>query len=237
MRLRDHVGRDASSARRTRPPSAGSPSRRTRARARAARAARRVSANETPPATPVSICGHGRRSRVRLTSQSIASLRRAVEQPVKRTSAPSVGCRAHGDRRPSVPPLDPLDYLAIDALLDDEERAIRDTVRAVRARQRPRRGRRLVREGDLPARDLPGAREARPLRDAPRRLRPARARAPSPTASPAWSSRRATRACAAPSPSRARSRCSRSGVRAPRSRRSAGCPPMHTRRGRSAASA
>ena len=27
------------------------------------------------------------------------------------------------------PALDPLDYLAIDALLDDEERAIRDTVR------------------------------------------------------------------------------------------------------------
>ena len=33
------------------------------------------------------------------------------------------------------PAIDPLDYLAIDALLDDEERAIRDTVRAVRARR------------------------------------------------------------------------------------------------------
>ena len=31
--------------------------------------------------------------------------------------------------------LDPLDFLAIDALLDDEERAIRDTVRAVRPRE------------------------------------------------------------------------------------------------------
>ena len=27
------------------------------------------------------------------------------------------------------PALDPLDYLALDALLDDEERAVRDTVR------------------------------------------------------------------------------------------------------------
>ena len=28
-----------------------------------------------------------------------------------------------------LPALDPLDYLALDALLDDEERAVRDTVR------------------------------------------------------------------------------------------------------------
>ena len=67
--------------------------------------------------------------------------------------------------------LDPLDYLAIDALLDDEERAIRDTVRQFVRDERPRRGRRLVREGDLPARALRRAREARPPRDAPRRLR------------------------------------------------------------------
>ena len=48
--------------------------------------------------------------------------------------------------------LDPLDFLAIDALLDDEERAIRDTVRQfVRDRVLPEVGR-LVREGRLSAR-------------------------------------------------------------------------------------
>ena len=71
-----------------------------------------------------------------------------------------------------LPALDPHDFLAIDALLDDEEKAIRDTVRQfVREQVVPVR-RRLVRAGHPPSRGHLGAREARALRHAPRRLRP-----------------------------------------------------------------
>ena len=70
--------------------------------------------------------------------------------------------------------LDPYDFLDVDGLLDDEERAIRDTVRAVRARARPPRRRRLVRAGDPPARAVRRAGAAGPARDAPRGLRPPR---------------------------------------------------------------
>ena len=48
--------------------------------------------------------------------------------------------------------LDPRDFLAIDALLDDEEKAIRDTVRQFVRRTDPARGRRVVRAGDPAAR-------------------------------------------------------------------------------------
>ena len=100
---------------------------------------------------------------------------------------------AEGDRVPVVQPqwpcdrdssprLDPLDFLAIDALLDDEERAIRDTVRQfVRERVLPEVGD-WFEQGILPRELIAELGEARPLRHAPRRLRPARARAPSPTA-------------------------------------------------------
>ena len=69
---------------------------------------------------------------------------------------------------PSAPPaLDPLDFLALDALLDEEERAIRDTVRQfVREQILPEVGD-WFEQGILPARGDPRAREARPLRDAP----------------------------------------------------------------------
>ena len=126
------------------------------------------------------------------------------------------------------PALDPLDYLAIDALLDDEERAIRDTVRAVRPRQRPRRRRRLVREGHLPARALPGARASSASSGCTSRDTASRERAPSPTGSPAWSSRPATPGCAAPSRYRARSRCSRSGSWGSEEQKERWLPPMHT---------
>ena len=51
----------------------------------------------------------------------------------------------------SAPPtVDPLDYLAIDALLDEEEKAIRDTVRAfVRERIVPEVGEWFERESSL----------------------------------------------------------------------------------------
>ena len=45
---------------------------------------------------------------------------------------------------------DPKDFLDIDALLDDEERLIRDTVRRIRRRPGPARRRRVVRGGHLP---------------------------------------------------------------------------------------
>ena len=72
-----------------------------------------------------------------------------------------------------------------------------------------------------------GARQARPLRHAPRRLRASRAPAPSPTGSPASSSRRATPASAAPSRCRARWRCSRSGSWGSEEQKQRWLPPMH----------
>ena len=72
------------------------------------------------------------------------------------------------------PDLDPLDFLALDALLDDEERAIRDTVRQfVRDRVLPEVGD-WFEQGILPREIVAGAREARPVRDAPLRLRASR---------------------------------------------------------------
>ena len=127
-----------------------------------------------------------------------------------------------------LPALDPLDFLSIDSLLDDEERAIRDTVRQFVREQ-------IVPEvGDWFERGHPAARGDRRARrrsassGCTSTATACRARAPSPTASPVSSSRRATRGSAAPSRCRARWRCSRSGAGAPRSRRSAGCPAMHT---------
>ena len=131
--------------------------------------------------------------------------------------------------------LDPRDFLAIDALLDDEERAIRDTVRQfVRDRIVPGR-RRVVRAGDPAARAREGDRRSSASSACTSRATACRARAPSRTGSRAWSSRPATRASAASSRCRARSRCSRSGAGAPRSRSSAGCRRC-TRATRSAAS-
>ena len=70
--------------------------------------------------------------------------------------------------------LDPLDFLAIDALLDEEERAIRDTVRQfVRERIVPEVGE-WFEQGILPREIVQEIAPARPLRHAPRRLRPPR---------------------------------------------------------------
>ncbi len=70
--------------------------------------------------------------------------------------------------------LDPRDFLAIDALLDDEEKAIRDTVRQfVRERIVPDVGE-WFEQGILPRELAKEVAAARPLRDAPRGLRPSR---------------------------------------------------------------
>ena len=72
------------------------------------------------------------------------------------------------------PALDPLDFLAIDALLDDEEKAIRDTVRQfVREQVLPEVGD-WFEQGILPRELIARTRQARSLRHAPRRLRAAR---------------------------------------------------------------
>ncbi len=60
VRLRDHVGRVLHVRRRTRRPSGGSPSSRTRAPARASSFCSSVRANETPPATGRLDRGHAR---------------------------------------------------------------------------------------------------------------------------------------------------------------------------------
>ena len=62
------------------------------------------------------------------------------------------------------PEIRPNDFLAIDHLLSDEERDIRDTVRAFVARPGRAVRRRLVRGGDDPARAGAGARQARRAR-------------------------------------------------------------------------
>ena len=87
--------------------------------------------------------------------------------------------------------LDPLDYLAIDALLDDEERAIRDTVREfVRERVLPTSATGSSR--DVPARADRGARASSACSECTSTDTGSRARARSPTGSPAWSSKPAT---------------------------------------------
>ena len=103
------------------------------------------------------------------------------------------------------PTTDPLDFLAIDALLSDEE--TRDPRHRPRlgARADPARDRRVVRAGNPAARARAGGRPARPLRHAPGRLRPAGRERRRLRARPASSSRPATPACAASSRSRARS--------------------------------
>ena len=94
-------------------------------------------------------------------------------------------------------PQHPFDLLDLDALLSDEEKAIRDTVRDVRRRPDPARRRRLVRgRADPRARAGPGARRPRPARACTSRATAAPARAPSATAWPASSSRPATPASA-----------------------------------------
>ena len=123
--------------------------------------------------------------------------------------------------RPKVRPLDPLD---LDGLLSDEDRLIAETVRRFAAdRVLPaRRG--VVRAGHAAhARARAGDRRARAARDAPQRLRlrgrerdELRGRVPR-----ARGGRQ--RAARASSRCRARSRCSRSGSSAPRSRSSGGC--------------
>ena len=86
----------------------------------------------------------------------VAILRYQYDQRVAVTSKP--------------PALDPLDLLALDALFDDEERAIRDTVRRfVRERVLPDVGD-WFEEAHLAAGARQGARAARALRHAPRRL-------------------------------------------------------------------
>ena len=67
--------------------------------------------------------------------------------------------------------IDPMDFLDIDALLTDEERLIRDTVRSFVADQVAARRRRLVRSGHLPQGDGQGDGRHRAARHAPRRLR------------------------------------------------------------------
>ena len=97
------------------------------------------------------------------------------------------------------PKFDPLDFLALDALLGDEERLLRDTVRRfVDDRVLPDVAE-WFDEGTLPPRAGQGAGRARPARDAPGGLRLRRRSARSPTGWPAWSSRPATPGCAASS--------------------------------------
>ena len=79
--------------------------------------------------------------------------------------------------------LDPLDFLAIDGLLDDEERAIRDTVRSfVREKVLPNVGD-WFEAGDPPARADRGARQARAASACTSTATGCRARAPLPTGS------------------------------------------------------
>ena len=118
----------------------------------------------------------------------------------------------------------PFELFGIDALLDDEERAIQRTVRDVCADHvRPHLAE-WYESGQLPARELAKRLGALGLLGmhlegtaAPGRQRP-------PTGSPASSSRRRTRGSAAWCRSRARSRCSPSTTSAARSRSRSGCP-------------
>ena len=126
-------------------------------------------------------------------------------------------------RRHHPPAFDPLDPLTLDALLDDEERLIRDTVRQyVREKFLPRGGGALRGRARCPD-DTARSSGSSACSACTSRATAARARRRRPTGSRAWSSRRATPACARSARCRARWRCSRSGAGAARSRRSAGC--------------
>ena len=106
---------------------------------------------------------------------------------------------------------------------------MRDTVRALRRRAGPAAHRRLVRER-RGAGPRAGASSSASSACSACTSRATAAPAPAPrrTGWPAWSSRPATRACAAWSRCRARWRCSRSGSTAPRSRRTQWLPRMAT---------
>ena len=81
-----------------------------------------------------------------------------------------------------LPALDPLDYLALDSLLDEEERAVRDTVRQfVREQVLPEVGDWFER-GVLPRELMTELAKLGLYGMHLARLRPPRARAPSPTA-------------------------------------------------------
>ncbi len=120
--------------------------------------------------------------------------------------------------------IDPLDFIAIDALLSDEERMIRDTVRRFVSARSPRaaelfEGRsRPTSSPRSPMGLLGRSSPATAARDELGRVRPRAAR----SSSTATAGLRASSAC------RARSRCGRSGSTARRSRSSAGCPKMAT---------
>ena len=115
------------------------------------------------------------------------------------------------------------DVLGIDALLSDEERAVRDRVRAfVDAEIRPHIADWFDR-AVLPRRAGPGARRARRARHEPRRLRMPRAQRRGVRARRARARGRATPACARSSRCRARSRWARSTAGAARSRSRSGC--------------
>ena len=107
---------------------------------------------------------------------------------------------------------DPKDFLGIDHLLSDEERDIRDTVRAFVAGPGRAVRRRLVRGGDDPAASWRASSASSGVLGMHLRATAARARARPPTAWPAWSSRPATAACARSSRCRGRWRCTRSGA-------------------------
>ena len=219
VRLRDHVDGMRRVLVVRRPPSAGSPSRRTRARARGARAARasartrRRRRRRSPPVSWPSLP-------VRLTSQSTSSLRRS---PSGRSSARTAFRRMSGAwrPRPSVPPS--TRSTTSRSTLSSTTRSVRfatpsgsscattcSTRSATGSRRESSRARSSRSSRSWACSECISTGTACP------------ARAPSSTASPAWSSRRGMRACEARSPFRARSRCSRSGSSARRSRRSAG---------------
>ena len=122
------------------------------------------------------------------------------------------------------PALDPLDFLALDALLDDEERRSATPSGSSSASACLPEVGDWFEQGILPRELVPELAEARALRDAPRGLRPPRrergrlrARLPRARGGRRRRPQRSSRC-------RARSRCTRSGAGAPRSRRSAGCP-------------
>src|SRR5918994_4659898 len=138
-------GRRTSSA--PRRPTDGRSGRRSRAlgpprpRPARARSCRCRRPRRRPPAPPTR---RGRRAG-RRARKAPPPFQRAVACRLPRALAVDCGRRCDYDQRVAVtskpPALDPLDFLALDALLDDEERAIRDTVRRfVRERVLPEIG-------------------------------------------------------------------------------------------------
>ena len=124
--------------------------------------------------------------------------------------------------------IDPLDFLATDALLSDEERAIRDTVRRFVSEQvKPYVGEWFEQRRSPAAELIPELARARPVRDAPRGLRPARGERGHVRPDLPRSSRRATPASAVSSRCRGRSRCTRSGGGDSEEQKQRWLPPMH----------